>query len=75
MVTKYWRCSSLLESLHKTLQKRLAIADLEHEIQRMEAELSYHREKTRIFEKVLQEQQHILSQLKKVKNKNCIGVI
>ena len=66
MVTKHWRYNSLLEQIHKSIQKRLAIVDIEHENQQMEAEISYYKEKTRIFEKVPREQQHILSQLKEI---------
>ena len=51
--------------LRKTLPKRLDIVCLEHEIHRMEADLDYHREKTRIFEETLMEQQYILSKLQK----------
>ncbi len=51
--------------LRKTLPRRLDIVNLEHEIQRMEADLNLHREKVRIFEETLQEQQYILSRLQK----------
>ncbi len=51
--------------LRKTLPKRLDIVSLEHEIHRMEADLDYHRKKTRIFEETLMEQQYILSKLQK----------
>ena len=62
----------MLGQIHKSLRKRLAIVDIEHEIQQMEAELSYYKEKTRIFEKVLREQQHVLSQLKDIEYDNYI---
>ena len=51
--------------LRKTLPKRLDIANLEHEIHKMEAELDYHRGKVRIFEETLLEQQYLLSRLQK----------
>ena len=51
--------------LRKTLPRRLDITSLEHEIHRMEADLDYHREKARIFEETLMEQQYILSKLQK----------
>ena len=51
--------------LRKTLPRRLDIVNLEHEINRMEADLDYHREKVRIFEETLHEQQYILSKLQK----------
>ncbi len=54
--------------LRKTLPRRLDIVNLEHEIQRMEADLHSYREKVRIFEETLQEQQYILSRLQKRNN-------
>lgn len=62
----------MLGHLRKSLSKRLTIVDLEYGIQRMEAELSYHKQKTRIFEEVLREQQHILSRIQRVDKKNCM---
>ncbi len=56
--------------LRKTLPKRLDIVNLEYEIQRMEADLNFHREKVRIFEETLQEQQYILSRLQKRDNRS-----
>ncbi|MCV0430717.1 hypothetical protein [Nitrosopumilus sp.] len=53
------------DQLRKTLPKRLDIANLEHEINRMEADLDYHRNKAKIFEETLLEQQYILSKLQK----------
>lgn len=54
--------------LRKTLPRRLDIVNLEHEIQRMEADLNSYREKVRIFEETLREQQYILSRLQKRDN-------
>lgn len=51
--------------LRKILPRRIDIVNLEHEIQRMEADLNLHREKVRIFEETLQEQQYILSRMQK----------
>jgi hypothetical protein len=62
----------LLGHICKSLSKQLIIIDVEHEIQRMEAELSYHKKKTRIFEESLREQQHILSRLQRGDKDNCI---
>ena len=39
--------------LRKTLPRRLDIVNLEHEIQRMEADLECYTEKTRIFEETI----------------------
>ena len=72
MVTKHGRCFFLLEKIRKSVQKRLELIDIEHDIQRMEAELSYHKQKTSIFEEVLREQQHILSRLQRVDKENCL---
>jgi hypothetical protein len=58
--------------IRKSLPKRLAIINVEHEIQRMEAELSYHEEKMRAFEEALREQQHILSRLQRSEGENYI---
>ena len=62
----------MLGNLRKSLSKRLTIVDVEYGIQRMEAELSYHKQKTSIFEEVLREQQHILSRLQRVDKENCL---
>ena len=51
--------------LRKAFPERIRIADLEYEIQRMEADLNFHREKTRVFEETLQEQQCVLAQMRK----------
>lgn len=61
----------MIGKLRRTLPKRLDIANLEHEIRRMEADLDYHREKVRIFEETLHEQQYILSKLQKRFN-SCV---
>lgn len=55
----------MIGQLRRALSDRIRIADLEYEIQRMEADLNFHREKTRIFEETLQEQQHFLVNLQK----------
>ena len=62
----------MLRQSCKSLLKLLVIIDVEYEIQLMEAELSYHIGKTRIIEEILQNYQHILSELKRSKNENCV---
>ena len=63
----------MLNEINKSLTKRLAILEIEYEIQRDEAELSYNKKKTRILEEVIREQQHILSRLKRIEIENCLG--
>ena len=61
-------------SLRDTLPCRLSICDLEFEIRNMETELDYHREKSRIIEETLHEQQNVLLDIKKEhEHENCIG--
>ncbi len=55
----------MIGQLRRTLSERIRIVDLEYEIQRMEADLNFHREKTKVFEETLQEQQCVLAQLRK----------
>ncbi len=58
--------------LRKTLPKRIDIANVEHEIQKMEAELDCYRGKIRIFEETILEQQHILSKLQERYNEHML---
>ena len=44
-------------SIRKVLSDRLDVAELELDIRRLSAELSYHKSKTQIFENTIQAQQ------------------
>lgn len=57
----------MMDTLRKQLSERLAVTDLERDIIHMEADLNYHRKKTRILEETLQEQQHLLARLQRRK--------
>jgi len=60
--------------LRKLLPQRLAVSNLEHEIQTMEADLEYHRKQVRVFEETLMEQQHMLSKLRRGHEKYMGGI-
>lgn len=62
--TCHWRCIKLQRIMRASLPRRLRLTDLEHEIRRMEADLEYHKTKSRIFEETLQEQQFHLKKFR-----------
>ena len=63
----------MLDKFRESLPRRLSITDMEYEIRSMEVELVYHREKVRIFEETLQEQQKLLSELQQQEHEKYIG--
>jgi len=63
----------LVGQVRKALNERLTLTDLEYDIRRMEADLDYHRKKTKIFEETLLEQQQVLSRLRGKENEKCVG--
>jgi hypothetical protein len=63
----------MVGQIRKTLQERLSITEIEYDIRRMEADLEYHKRKTKIFEEALYEQQQILTKLQKGKNEPLRG--
>jgi len=50
-------------SLRKALPDRLDVAEIEYDIQRMSAELEYHKSKAKIFEETIKDQQEDLDNL------------
>lgn len=58
-----WRCIRLQRILRQSLPKRLELSELEYEIKRMEVDMEYHRQKSRIFEETILEQQKLLAKL------------
>lgn len=63
----------MVGQVRKALNERLTLTDLEYDIRRMEADLDYHRKKTKIFEETLLEQQQVLSRLRGKENEKCVG--